>query len=201
MLKCLNDKDFEIFLIKQVRREYAMYFGIMIAFGFCAAASAVMAIAAPIMFGRGMMSTSLKLIALALFFCGICYADINMLRSISDAAEEMTVGLNHPECSIPDDYTDKTKDVRERVCRNLRSITGLIISYGIISIMLWGAAVIIGALGGFGTDDIDMMFICASLIIFAMALAMSILTISYIWDIPAARRYRELIAQGSEDRL
>lgn len=67
------DRDFEVFLIKHVRREGAVYFGIMIAIGGCAIACFVMAFAALIRFGLGAASTSLKLLALCLVFMGSCH--------------------------------------------------------------------------------------------------------------------------------
>ena len=189
------DRDFEAFLLEQVRREYAMYYGIMIAFGCCAIACVVMAIAAPIVYGLEALSISLKLILACLIFVSGCYATRFIARRSKEAAEEMVYGLEHPECNIPEDYMDETKEARDRVCRNLHSIRGLIVSYTIIAVLLWAVTVLLVFLGGLGTEDFRLVFVCASVATFAMALGMSILTIAYICDLPAARRYKKMIDQ------
>lgn len=193
------DRDFEAFLLEQIRRESAMYYGIMIAFGCCAIACIVMAVAAPIVFGTGALSISFKLILVCLIFASGCYATRFIARRGREAAEEMAYGLDHPECNIPDDYLDETKNARERACRNLKSIKGLIISYTIIAILLWAVTVLIAFLGGIGTSGFSPLLLCASCVTFAMALALSILAIAYITDLPAARRYRKKIDQLLEE--
>ena len=75
------------------------------------------------------------------------------------------------------------------------SIRGLIVSYTIIAVLLWAVTVLLVFLGGLGTEDFRLVFLCASVATFAMALGMSILTIAYICDLPAARRYRKMIDQ------
>ena len=189
------DRDFEAFLLEQVRREYAMYYGIMIAFGFCVIACIVMAIVAPIVFGMEALGISLKLILVCLIFVGCCCTARFIARKSWEAANEIAYGLEHPECNIPEDYMDETKEARDRVCRNLHSIWGLIVSYGIIAILLWAVTALLAFLGGIGTQDFSPMLLCASFVTFAMALGLSILAIAYIRDLPAARRYKNMIDQ------
>lgn len=194
------DRDFEIFLLRQVRREYAMYLGIMIAIGFCSLACALMAVGALVVYGREWIGNSIKLVLLALAFAGGCYANRNIASGSREVAEEMEYELeraesNIAESNIPEDYSEEAQDARDRMCRNLRSIKGLIASYGIIAITLWAATALLAALAGLGTSDFSPVLLCAAIITFAMALALSILAIAYIRDLPAARRYREYIAE------
>lgn len=187
------NREFEAFLLKQVRREKAVYTGIMITFGCCAIACIVMAIAALIIYRIESVGIVIKLLLLFLGFAGICFANRYVTRSGSEAAEEMAYGLEHPECNIPDDYSDETKDARREACRKIHSIRGLIISYGIIAMMLWAVMVLMALLGGIGTPDFSLMFLLIAFVMLAMALPLSILTVAYILDLPTARRYRQLV--------
>jgi hypothetical protein len=171
----------------------------MIAFGGCAAACVVMAVAAPIVFGVKSLGISLKLVLLCAVFVSLAYAVSYMVRADSEAADEIAYGLEQPDWNVPEDYSEETNNARERVCRTLNSIHGLIISYGIIAIMLWAVTVLLAWLGGIDKADYNTMLLLVSFITLAMALGLSILTIAYIRDLPAARKYRQLILEEGQD--
>ena len=190
------DREFESFLLEHVRRESAVYYGIMITLGCCAIACIVMAVAALIIFGLSAVVTSIELLILFLLFAAGCYADRSVARSSREAAEEMAYGLEHPECNVPDDYLDETKGARREACRKIHHIRGLIISYGVLSVTLWAAMVLLAALAGIGTSGFSPMLLLVAFVMFAMALPLTMLTIAYILDLPQARRYRE-----SADRI
>lgn len=185
------DRDFETFLLEHVRRESAVYYGIMITFGCCAIACVVMAVAALIMFRLEAIGPVIELLILFLAFGAGCLADRSIARSSREAVEEMEYGLEHPECNIPDDYLDETKGARREACRKIHHIRGLIISYGVLSVTLWAATVLLAALGGIGTPDFSLMLLLVAFVMFAMAMPLTILTIAYIKDYPESRRYRE----------
>ena len=124
----MYNRDFEAFLLEHVRRESAVYYGIMITFGCCAIACIVMAVAALIIFGTEAIGTSIKLLVLFLPFAGGCLADRSIALGSKEAAEEMVYGLDHPECNVPDDYMDETKAARREACRKLHSIRSLIVA-------------------------------------------------------------------------
>ena len=184
------DREFEAFLFEHVRRESAVFYGIIITFGCCAIACIVMAIAALIIFGTAAIGTAVKLLVIFPIFAVGCYGSRSIARSNREAVEEMAYGLEHPECNIPEDYLDETKDARKEACRKIQHIRGLIISYGILSVTLWGATVLFAALAGIGTSGFSLMMLLVAFVLFVMALLLTILTIAYIKDLPLARRYR-----------
>ncbi len=194
----MTDRDFEAFLLEQVRRESALYYGIMIALGCCAIACIVMAAAAVIVFGRGAIGISFKLIAVFAPFAGGCCASRFIAHKNSTAAEEMVCALEDPEWMIPDDYMDETIDARLEVCHKLKSIRGLIVSYSILAIVLWAAGLLFIFLSELGTSDFDLIMLLVAFVMFAMALSLSILAVAHIMDLPAARRYRQLVDENLE---
>ena len=187
------DRDFETFLLEHVRREHATYYGIMIAIGGCSIACIVMAVAALIIFGFGLetIGIAIELVLMFLAFGAGCLGLRSIVRSCKEAAEEMAYGLEHPECNIPDDYLDETKNARWEACRKIHHIRGLIISYGVLSVTLWAATVLLAAIAGIGTPDYSIMLLLVAFIMFAMALPLTLLTIAYIKDYPESRKYRE----------
>ena len=108
------DRDFENLLLKTVRKDYALYFGIFVAFGGCTIACIVMAIAVFFVYGIKIevLSLSLKILVAFLAFAGSCYALRYKVRSIRAAVKEMTFSLEQPECNIPNDYSEGTKEAR-----------------------------------------------------------------------------------------
>ncbi len=195
----MNDREFEKLLYEQVCREGAMYRGIMIAFGCCGIACAVMAVAAPIMFGLEALGISVKLLLLILLLAGMWYGARHMARSDGEAADEMAYGMEHPECNIPEDYMDETKTARQSAIRTLHSIRSLIVAYSIIALLLWAVTALIAFLSQPGTPSYSPILLLASFLTFSLALALTILTISYIRVIPAARRYRVFLDRGMEE--
>jgi hypothetical protein len=65
--------------------------------------------------------------------------------------------------------------------------------------MLWAVTVLLAWLGGIDKADYNTMLLLVSFITLAMALGLSILTIAYIRDLPAARKYRQLILEEGRD--
>lgn len=189
------DRDFETFLLEHVRRERATFYGIMIAIGGCSIACIVMAVAALIIFGLEAIGPVIELLILCVAFGAGCLGVRSEVRSSKEAVEEMAYGLDHPECNIPDDYLDETKGARREACRKIHHIRGLIVSYGVLSITLWGATVLLAALAGIGTQDFSMMMFLVAFIMFGMALPLTLLTIAYIKDYPESRKYREMADQ------
>ena len=187
----MYDREFETFLLEHVRRESATYYGIMIALGGCSIACAVMAFAALIIFRVEGAWTEIELLLMFLGFGAACYADRSVARSSKEAAEEMACCLEDPECMIPDDYSREMKSARKEACRKIHHIRGLIISYGILSVTLWAATVLLAALAGIGTPDFSLMMLLIAFIMFGMALPLTLLTIAYILDLPQAHKYRE----------
>lgn len=186
------DRDFEVFIIKHVRREGAMYCGIMIALGGCAIACIVMAFAAVIRFGFGIdaVSTSLKLLALCLFFTGSCYSVQSVVRSKRNVSREMAEMMNNPECMIPEQYSEEMQAARRAACRILKHIHGLIISYGVLSFTLWAAMALFIGLAIADRSDFILMILVA-FVMLAMALPLTILTIVYMMDLPKAHKYKK----------
>lgn len=191
----MYDREFETFLLKEVLRGNKVFRGIMIAYGCCSIACAIMAVAAVIIYGRESLTIMLKLLSLMLAFAVACYGARSVARSDMVAVEEMAAALEKPECNVPDDYSDMAKRARDKALRNLRSIKGLIISYGIIAFMLWAATLLFVFLAGIGTNSVDSMMLTLALITFAMALPLTILSVAYIRDLPNYRKYRRRIEE------
>lgn len=189
------DRDFEVFIIKNVRRESAVYCGIMIALGGCAIACIVMAFAAVIRFGFGLeaFSTSLKLLALCLFFTGSCYSILSIVRSKRNVSREMAEMLDNPECMIPEQYSEEMQAARRAACRTLKHIHGLIISYGVLSFTLWAAMALFIGLAIIDRSDFTLMILVA-FVMLAMALPLATLTILYMKDLPKAHKYKKNIS-------
>lgn len=191
------DWEFEKFILEQVRRERAMYIGMAITFACCAIACLVMAAAALIIFRKEAFSICIKLLMLAPMFAGMCLGVWTVTRKDRKAEEEIAYAIDHPESSDPDEYTEETQKARSAACRTLRSIRGLIISYGLIALLLWGVTLLIGALAV--SDGMSYGYLFVSFITFCMALGLTILTIAYLCDIPNARRYRQMIGNSDSD--
>lgn len=185
------DWEFEKFILEQVRRERAIYIGMAITFACCAIACLVMAVAAMIIFRAEAFGTCLKLLLLVPMFAGMCIGVWSVTRRDRKAEEEIAYAIDHPESCDPDEYTETTQRARSAACRILRSIRGLIISYGLMALMLWAVTLLIAALAI--SEGMGYGYLFAAFVTFSMALALSILTIAYLCDLPAARRYRQII--------
>lgn len=185
------DEKYEEFLLEQVRRESLLYYGIMITFACCAIACFVMGVAAIFIYGEEAASIVIKLIGTIVMLVSCCYGSRFVARKSREAAEEMANVLAHLKDKDQPEYTEETKEARRVACKNLHSIWGLIISYGIIALMLWAVTLLIVCLVAY--DGLAYGALLGAFATFSIALALTILTIAYICDLPAARRYRNLI--------
>ena len=195
----MDDREFEAFLLKEVQRVSKVYYGIMTAYGFCAAASAVMAVAALFIYGRSSSGIIIKLLMATLSFAVMCFGAMSIARGNKVVIEEMAFALEDTSRRIPDDYSERAKSARYTALRNLKSTRGLIISYGIIAVMLWAAAVLFIFLSIEGTGDIDMMFLLLTVLMLAMAIPLTILSIAYMKDLPNYRKYKQLIEKNFDE--
>lgn len=185
------DEKFEEFLLEQVRRESLLYYGIMITFACCAIACFVMGVAALIIYGEEAVSIVIRLIGIIVMLVGFCYGCKSVAGKSREAAEEMANVLEHLKDKDQPEYSEETKEARRVACKNLHSIWGLIISYGVIALMLWAVTLLLVCLVVYA--DLTYGALLGAFATFSIALALTILTIAYICDLPAARRYRNLI--------
>lgn len=191
----MYDEKFERFLLKQIRRESAIYYGIMFTFACCTIACVVMGVAALIIYRSEALGIILKLVSAIAILAGCCYGSRSMARDLGKAAKDMEYVLEHTEQNALPEYTEETKETRLTVCQNIRSIWGVIISYGILALMLWAVTLLLVCLVLYA--GLSYGALLGAFATFSMALGLSILTIAYICDLPKARRYRKLIENQS----
>ena len=174
-----EQREFEEFLYRHVKRLLVVYTGVSLTFWLLAAACVVMFIAAL------MMHLPLLKGLLLLVFGGGAVISAITFRQVAwnhrEAEDEMAYGLEHPECNVPDDYEDNTKDIRNGACVTLKSVRSLIFAYSFIALMLWAATPIMfmaaGMGGGFGFSP---GLFAVSFVLPAMAIPLTALAVSYM---------------------
>lgn len=196
-MEYMFNRVFEKFLLEQVRRESALYYGLMVTFACCTIACAVMAAAALILFRTEAVGIIIKLLLVMLIMAGACGGCRTVAQNSREAAAEMADVLADPECDEPADYTEKTEAARQSACRNLHSIRGLIISYSIIGLLLWAVTLLIAFL--VLSDSLSSGLLFVAFVTFAMGLGLIILSVAYLCDLPAAKRYRKMIDSSMDE--
>lgn len=190
----MSDREFEEFILLQVRRSHSIY-------AISRWVYLLLAIAAGVMFIAGMwmgldLFGGLVILIMGLGFLPASFYAKATAASFAEAADEIAYGLEHPETGDIE-YSDLTKKVRQSACRSLKSTKGLIASYGIIGLMCWVGGVIIVIASEPGTSGFSPGIFALSIVMFAMAVFLTVLTIKSIRDLPMAERYRQLLAEGA----
>ena len=174
-----EQQAFEMFLMKHVGRLRVVYAAVALVFLLCAVACMVMAVAAFIK-----LHSILKAIVLLFMGAGFVYSALGFRGTSNrygNAKEEIMDALEDPEFIVPDDYSERTLQIRANTRRTLKSIKGLIISYAVLSVVLWAMVpVLLWASGVTGDFTFTPAIFLLGLLMAAMALPLTILTIAYI---------------------
>lgn len=192
----MNNREFEEFILMQIKRSHSIHAAGRWIYLVLAIAGVVTFIVG-ITMGLG-IAGGVPLLIASIGFLPASIISKSAAESYADAAEDMSLCLEDPECVLPDDYDGNTKTMRQNACKTLKSTRGLIISYGIIALGSWVGAVIIVIVSDPWGPFFEPAILALSSVLFAIAVVLTILTIKSIRDLPMARRYARWLKEESE---
>ena len=192
----MNDREFEEFILMQVKRSHSIH-------AVCRWLYLVMAIAGVVVFFIGMsmhlsLSGGVSVLILSAGFLPASILSRSAASAYAEAAEEIEYGLAHPECNVPEDYMDSTKNIRRDACRTLKSTKSLVASYGSIALMCWAGGIIIVIVSEPGSPWFEPALFALSFVMFTMAVILTVLTVKSIRDLPMAGRYAQWLKENAD---
>lgn len=193
----MKDREFEEFILLQVRRSHSIH-------AVCRWVYLLLAIAGVVIFLIGMsmhlsLAGGLPVLILSAGFLPASFVSKSAAASYAEAADEIAYGLEHPECNVPEDYLENTKDIRRAACKTLKSTRGLVFAYGFVGLMCWAGAVIIAIVSEPGGPGFLPGLFALALVMAVMAVFLTVLTIKSIRDLPMAARYAYWLRKESEE--
>lgn len=192
----MNDREFEEFILLQVKRSQSIHAVGRWVYLLLAAAGLVIFIIGMSMH-RG-LSGGLPILVMSVGFLPASIASKKAADSYGNAAEEIAEGLAQWERDTVDNYTDSTKTTRQNACKTLKSTKGLIVSYGIIALMCWIGSVIVAWAADPGGPDFMPGIFALSFVLVTIAVILTILTIKSIRDLPMADRYAQWLKDEAD---
>ncbi|MBR0307733.1 MAG: hypothetical protein IJH92_02455 [Mogibacterium sp.] len=183
------DHEYGEFVYEQVVKYGEMHAKVTKVYLGCAIACVLMGLAG-LLLGKSVLSC----ICVALWSVGFLAAKKyyeSAAEEIGEAAAFIRSCIDDPDYDIPDDYPDHILDLRDLVCPTLKNIRSQVVAYGIIAVSCWAGAVVI--LCAATMEGFSIVLLIASLIMAAMAIALTILTLRAWKAIPLARAYEEYL--------
>ena len=173
----MNEREFEEFILQQVRRTHSIH-------AVSRWVYLLLAIAGVVIFLIGMamhlsLSGGLPVLILSAGFLPASFVSKSAAASYAEAADEIAYGLEHPECNVPEDYLENTKIVRHAAC-------------------CWAGAVIIAVVSEPGGPWFEPGLFALSLVMATIAVFLTVLTIKSIRDLPMAARYAYWLKKEAE---
>ncbi len=193
----MNGREFEEFILMQIKRSNSVHTAgrwIYLLLGIVGIVGFIVGV----LMGLG-VSGGLPILVMSIGFLPASIASKSAAASYADAAEDMALCLEDPECAVPDDYSDSTMKMRQSACNTLKSTKGLIVSYGVIALACWVGAVIIVFASDPGGPYFEPGILALSFVLFTIAVVLTVLTVKSIRDLPMARRYARWLEEESED--
>ena len=192
----MNEHEFEEFILQQVRRTHSIH-------AVSRWVYLLLAIAGVVIFLIGMamhlsLSGGLPVLILSAGFLPASFVSKSAAEGYAEAADEIAYGLEHPECNVPEDYLESTKNIRQAACKTLKSTRGLVASYGSMGLMCWAGAVIIAVVSEPGGPWFEPGLFALSLVMATIAVFLTVLTIKSIRDLPMAARYAYWLKKEAE---
>lgn len=183
-----KDKEFERFVLDQVIRFAKTNYRVSKVYILICAACIVMGVLGLLMHKSIWRSLIMAFWAVPFWLAKDYYEHDS--AACWEAAEIIEKAIDDPGFDIPDDYPEDILALRKLVCPTLKNTRSLIAAYGILSLVLWAAAVFllfVTFADGYGGFELWMLIV--SLIMAAMAVIITMLTIRSVRDLPAAKKY------------
>ena len=118
-------------------------------------------------------------------------------KDIAEDGKKIRAAIDDPDFDIPDDYPEDVLGIRALVCPTLKNVRAQAIAYGLIALTCWAGAVVV--LWAATLDNFNPPIFIAAIVLGAMALLLSLLSIRYICDIPSAKAYEQYLTDVAND--
>ena len=184
-----RDHRFEEFVLDQVRKYGDMEAKVSKVYIGCAVACVALCLLG-IIFGKPFF----KCLFIGIWSLGFWAARLYYqedAKHVGEAAEKIRAAIDDPDFDIPDDYPEDILALRRLVCPTLKNVCGQAIAYGIIAVSCWAGAILILWLST--SDGFSPVLFIAGVVMGAMALMLSFLSIRAIKDIPVAKAYEQYL--------
>ena len=184
-----RDHRFEEFVLEQVKRYGDMEAKVSKVYIGCAVACIAMCV-----LGIVMGKPFFKCLFIGIWSIGFWASKLHYeedAKEVGEAAKKIRAAIDDPDFDIPDDYPEDILGLRRLVCPTLKNIRGQAVAYGIIAVTCWAGAILILWLAG--SDGFEPVFFIAGIILGAVSLLITLLSVRAIKDIPVAKAYEQYL--------
>ena len=191
-----RDHQFEEFVLQQVKRYGDVEAKVSIVYIACVIACIAMCVIGIVM-GKPFFKCLFIGIWSIGFWAASRYYKMDA-KDVEEAAGRIRAAIDDPDFDIPDDYPEDILGLRQLVCPTLKNVRGQAVAYGVIAVTCWAGAAVILLVSGMD-GELNVAIFVAGIVLGAMALMLTFLSIRAIKDIPVAKAYEQYLTDVAND--